>query len=96
MDGYDFEAEYKRLKDSNPDFENIREKMREVIAEEMPYQEDDVNSNHEIFLRGYQAVKKAHFNRFDPDLAERSRRGDIDASAEMLIKAGIIDSLKEK
>lgn len=34
--------------------------------------------------------------RFDPDLVARSKAGDIDASAQMLIKAGIIESLKGK
>lgn len=50
--------------------------MREVIAKEMPDQEDDFAFNHEIFLRGYKAVKAAKHNHFDPDLVERSKRGD--------------------
>ena len=57
---------------------------------------DDFNSNYEVFLKGYREVKAARHNRFDPDLVERSKRGDIDAAQAMLIKAGIIDSLKEK
>lgn len=54
--------------------------MREVIAEEMPDQEDDFAYTHKIFLRGYKAVKAAKHNRFDPDLVVRSKLGDIDAA----------------
>jgi hypothetical protein len=96
MDEFDWEAEYQRLAATDPDFEAVRQSMREVIAEEMPDKEDDFCYNHEVFVKGYRAVKAAKHNRFDADLVERSRRGDIDAAQQMLIKAGIIDSLKEK
>ena len=96
MDEFDYEAEFKRLAATDPDFEAVRQSMRETIAEECPDKEDDFCYNHEIFVKGYRLVKAAKHNRFDPDLLERSRRGDIDASQQMLIKSGIIDSLKEK
>ena len=53
----------------------MKGRVREGIAEEMPDREDDFAYNHEIFLRGYKAVKAAKHNRFDPDLVEHSIRG---------------------
>jgi hypothetical protein len=94
MDEYDFKAQFERLRATDPDFESVRQSMRETIAEEMPDRESDFCYDYEIFLRGYEAVKKARHNRFDPELVERSRHGDIDAAQAMLVKAGIIDSLK--
>jgi hypothetical protein len=37
-------------------------------------------------VRNESAVKAAKHNRFDPNLVERSKRGDIDASQQMWIK----------
>ena len=95
-DEYDLEAEYQRLAATDPDFQAIRDSMKKVIEEECPERMDDFNSNYEIFLKGYREVKAAKHNRFDPDLVERSKSGDIDAAQEMLIRAGIIDAMKEK
>jgi hypothetical protein len=96
VDEFDYEAEFQRLAATDEDFEDVRQAMRETIELECPDRAGEFASDYETFLRGYAAVKKAKFTRFDADLVERSRKGDIDASAEMLIKAGIIDSLKEK
>ena len=96
MDDFDYEAEYRRLAATDPDFQSIRDSMKAVIEEECPERMDDFNSDYETFLRGYKEVKAARHNRFDPDLVERSKRGDIDAAQQMLIKAGIIDAMKEK
>lgn len=68
----------------------------EVLIDQAPDKEDDFSYDYEIFLRGYEAVKKARHNRFDPELVARARKNDRDAAEQMLIKAGIIDSLKEK
>jgi hypothetical protein len=88
------EEEYEYLKANDPDFEKIRAKLVETIKEEQPEAEEIYGTDHRAFLDGYRRVKRAHFNPFPEDLVERSRRGDIDASKEMLIEAGIIDQLK--
>lgn len=95
-DEFDLEAQYNRLAATDPQFQEIRAKLAETILEEMPENLSDFESDHATFLRGYAAVKQAYFNKFDPDLVERSKRGDIDAAQQMLIKAGILDAMKEK
>jgi len=57
MDEFDYEAEFKRLAATDPDFEAVRQSMRETIAEECPDKEDDFCYNHEIFVKGYRLVK---------------------------------------
>jgi hypothetical protein len=94
MDGYDAKAVYERLRDTDPQFEEKRDKLAEVVREEQPEAEDLYNSDHAAFLDGFKRVEKKFFNKFDDRLMERSRRGDIDAAAEALIQAGIADGLK--
>ncbi len=86
----DWQYEYERLKESDPEFRDVVEKLADVVAEERPEDGEIYNSDYRAFVTGYREVKKTFFSKTDPRTVERTRRGDTDAAAELLVQMGIV------
>ena len=83
----------------HPRFAEIRARLAELVEDEAPesagcYTDDE--QGRAAFIENFRRVERAEFSPWDPELVERSRNRDTDASQQLLIKSGICDELRGK
>jgi succinate dehydrogenase/fumarate reductase flavoprotein subunit len=89
-DERDWEQEYyERSNDEN--FERVRAKMRDVVAEECPpEQAHSIAYNHRSFCEAYDRVKKTYFvSGVTENTLRRARSGDMDGAIDLAKEMGL-------